>query len=243
MEWNKIYNMDCLEGMMMIPDRSVDLVVTDPPYEFVDSCGGGTFGNGRGKNLVEKGKGRMYHAQIEGIGNGFNRKIIEECARICKIPNMYFFCNKEQLPMYLNFAIEKKLHFDVLTWHKQNPIPMCSNKYLSDTEYVVFMRGVGAKVYGTFETKRKWWVTKKNIEDKKKWGHPTIKPLNIIQTLIINSSQEGGVILDPFMGSGTTAVAAIKEKRNYIGFEIEKKYYDICLKRIENEQIEQTLEL
>ena len=62
------------------------------------------------------------------------------------------------------------------------------------------------------------------------------KPLNIIQTLIFNSSSEGDIVLDPFIGSGTTAVAAMKEKRKYLGFEIEPKYFNIAKKKIENEQ-------
>ena len=68
------------------------------------------------------------------------------------------------------------------------------------------------------------------------WGHPTIKPLNIIRTLIVNSSREGEVVCDPFMGSGTTAVACIKENRRYIGFEIDSKYYEISQRRIEVER-------
>lgn len=63
-------------------------------------------------------------------------------------------------------------------------------------------------------------------------GHPTIKPLNIIRQLIVNSSREGGVVLDPFMGSGTTAVAALQEGRHYIGFELSKEYCDTAARRI-----------
>ena len=74
-----------------------------------------------------------------------------------------------------------------------------------------------------------------NSKDKNKYHHPTIKPLNFIQKLIRNSSKEKDLVLDPFMGSGTTAVAAIKEKRRYIGFETNKQYYDVALKRIEAE--------
>ena len=71
-----------------------------------------------------------------------------------------------------------------------------------------------------------------NIKDKKKYGHPTIKPLNIIETLIRNSSKEGEVILDPFLGSGTTAVAAINENRKYIGFELNEAFFSIAQNRI-----------
>ena len=97
------------------------------------------------------------------------------------------------------------------------------------------MRGKGARVYGSYETKRKYWVQQVNSADKKRYNHPTVKPLNIIQQMIVNSSQMGGVILDPFMGTGTTAVAAIREGRHFVGFEIEKSYHDTALARIKNE--------
>lgn len=74
------------------------------------------------------------------------------------------------------------------------------------------------------------------MEDKEKWGHPTIKPLNIMRTLVFNSSEEGQTVLDPFMGSGTTAIACIKEKRHFIGFELNKEYFDKAVKRINAEK-------
>ncbi|MCQ2310202.1 MAG: hypothetical protein MJZ64_00405 [Paludibacteraceae bacterium] len=230
MELNKIYNMDCLEGMRMLPDKCVDLVVTDPPYEFKDTTGGGTFGTCRGKSASKKG--RTYHAELTPISFGISDDILKEMLRVCKKPNIYLFCNKDQVPQYLNFGISNGLNFDILTWHKTDPTPMCGNKYLSDTEYIIFLRK-GASVYGTYETKKKYFIQPSISADiKELWHHPTIKPLNIIETLLINSSQEGEVVLDPFIGSGTTAVAAIKQKRNYIGYELNPDYFHICEKRV-----------
>lgn len=71
-----------------------------------------------------------------------------------------------------------------------------------------------------------------NIKDKTLYMHPTIKPLNIIENLIENSSRENEVILDPFMGSGTTGVACKLHKRSFIGFELEKQFFEIAEKRI-----------
>lgn len=122
-----------------------------------------------------------------------------------------------------------------MTWHKTNPLPACNNKYLSDTEYILYFRERGVKIFGNYSTKKKYFITGTNSESKK-FGHPTVKPLNIIQTLIFNSSSEGDIILDPFLGSGTTAVAAMKQKRKYLGFEIEPKYFQIANKRIIEEQ-------
>ncbi len=125
---------------------------------------------------------------------------------------------------------------DLLTWHKTNPTPMCSNKYLSDTEYLLFFREKGVKVNGSYDTKRKWYVSPLNVSDKKLYGHPTVKPLEITKNLIINSAPEGLPILDPFMGSGTTAVAAKELGFDYVGFEINPEYHLTALKRLSTKQ-------
>lgn len=231
LELDKIYNEDCLEGMKRIPDKSIDLIVTDPPYEFVgnnEKYGGrGAFGS----------VGRKYHSDLEnaGIIGGFDRDaIMNECKRVMKKLNIYIWCSKEQIKWYLNFFSEYNM--ELLTWHKLNPIPTCCNKYLSDTEYLLFFREKGVKVFGDFNTKKKYWLQEINVGDKHKWGHPTIKPLNIIRNLIVNSSLIGESVLDPFIGSGTTAIACIKEDRHFIGFEINKDYYESACKRIEWER-------
>lgn len=223
-ELNRIYNMDCLEGMKLIPDGSVDLVVADPPYELQQKSGAGAFGR----------KNRAYHQGIDHMQSGISNEMLDEMVRVCKHPNLYLFCSKEQLPQLLNYAVSHSLKYDLLTWHKTNPVPTCNNKYLSDTEYIVFMRK-GANLYGSYHTKRKYYISKTNVEDKKLYGHPTCKPLEIIRNFVVNSTETGGVVLDPFIGSGTTAVAALMENRNYIGFELEEKYFLKSVERIQDE--------
>lgn len=213
-----------------MPDKSVDLIVTDPPYQMESDGGGGCFGS----------KNRAYVNEISTMREGITQEYLDEMIRVCKTPNMYLFCSKDQLPQYLNYALEHNLRWDLLMWHKSNPIPACNNKYLSDTEYIVYMHK-DARIRGDYATKKKYWVTEINKKDKDKWKHPTIKPMQIIRTLIINSSDPGDIILDPFIGSGTTAVASIKENRRYIGFEIDKQYFDIATKRIETEKQQLTL--
>lgn len=95
----------------------------------------------------------------------------------------------------------------------------------------MFFREKGVKIYGEYKTKFTYYLTPLNQKDKKLFNHPTVKPLEIIQNFIINSSLEGEIVLDPFMGSGTTAVACINTNRNYIGFEIDERYYKIAEKR------------
>lgn len=235
-EIDKIYNEDCLEGLKRIPDKSVDLIITDPPYEFVgDKESYGKRGSG--------GKiGREYHKELQnaGIISGFQREsIMNECIRVMKKVNIYIWCSKIQIRWYLDFF--QGYNMELLCWHKPSCMPTCNNKYLSDTEYLLFFRENGAHLGGTCETKKKWWLQNANATDKEMWWHPTIKPLNIIQTIVFNSSEEGQTVLDPFIGSGTTAIACIREKRHFLGFELNKEYYDKACERIWLEQAQQTL--
>ena len=91
------------------------------------------------------------------------------------------------------------------------------------------------KVYGTAESKKTYFISAINISDKKIWEHPTIKPLTFVKNLIFNSTQENETVLDCFSGSGTTAVAALQLKRNFIAIELKDKYCELSRKRIELE--------
>ena len=188
MELDIIHNQDCLEGMRRMPAGCVDLCIADPPYAFKATTGGGAFGS----KSDDGQKGRAYHAELFPMSKGFTVDWLEEALRLLKVPNLYVFCSKDQVLQLLDYAAKRKLNSDILTWHKPNPVPTCSNKYLSDTEYIIYMRGKGVRVFGTYETKHKYWIQQVNAADKKLYGHPTIKPLNIIRQLIVNSSKTGG---------------------------------------------------
>lgn len=237
MDTNYIKLGDCLELLKEIPDNSIDLIVTDPPYEFQQGGGGGTFGS---KNRsYHKEYISLYHEEdknndLKFISKGFDLSLLDEFCRVLKKINIYIWCSKSQLGKIINYFEEKNCSIDLLTWHKTNPTPTCNNTYLSDTEYCIFAREKGVKLYGTYHTKKKYYITPINKSDKKLYNHPTIKPLKIIQNLIINSSNEGDIVLDPFLGSWTTAVASKMLKRQYIGFEINKDYFEIAQKRIDN---------
>ena len=228
---------DCLELMKDIPDESIDLVVIDPPYDFMSKHYGKSYsGDGAFGSL-----GRTYHKELESndIITGINEAVLQELIRVMKKVNIYIWCSKEQILKYINFF--KNYNMDLLTWHKTNPVPTCSNKYLSDTEYLLFFREKGVKIYGTYATKKKYYVTPTNKEDKKSYKHTTIKQVDIIENLIINSSKENDVVLDCFMGSGTTGVACKKLNRNFIGIELDEKYFEIAKKRIEETEEQLTL--
>ena len=115
-------------------------------------------------------------------------------------------------------------------------IPTCNEKYLSDLEYIFFAREKGVHIYGEYETKSKLYESPTNKSDKKKFLHFTIKPLRLIENLIINSSKEEEIVFDPFIGSGTTAVACKNLGRNFIGFEINQEWVNIANDRLNNTQ-------
>ncbi len=227
---NKIYNMDCIKGMKQMPNKSVDLVVTDPPY-LIETSGAGIY----------KQDDKQYVKELNEMKDGFSREVLDELCRVMKKINIYFFCSQKQIiPLLDYFAKEKKCNWNLLTWHKVNPVPACGNKYLTDTEFILFFREKGVRIYGEYKSKFTYYVTPLNQKDKKTYGHPTIKPLDIVSNFIINSSNEGDIVFDPFMGSGTTAVAAMKCNRNFLGYELNPDYYDICNKRIKEVEEEKS---
>lgn len=222
---NGIYLADCYEAIKQIPDKSIDLIVTDPPYELSVGHGSGAFG-------VKK---KLHYEQFVSLSNGINYAILDEFVRVLKKINLYIWCSKKQIDAIKRyFVTDRNCYYELICWHKPNVVPACNNKYMSDTEYCLFFREKGVKLYGTAETKATFYVQPINMVDKKRFQHPTIKPLNIIQNLIINSSKPGDIVLDPFVGSGTTAVAARNLGRQYIGFEINEKYYKIATNRLNN---------
>lgn len=219
----KLYKGDCLEMMKNIEDGSVDLVVTDPPYE-IATTGAGMY----------KQADKQYVKELNGMKDGFSEEVLDELCRVMKKINIYFFCSQKQIiPLLDYFVKKKKCNWNILSWHKTNPVPACGNKYLTDTEFILFFREKGVKVYGSFDTKRTWYATPLNQSDKKKYGHPTVKPLSILENLVVNSSQEGEVVLDCFMGSGSTGVACLNTNRNFIGIELDEGYFNIAQNRIE----------
>lgn len=157
--------------------------------------------------------------------------------------NAYFFCSKKQIPEYMRVYVGGlKCKFDIICWHKTNVPPTFANKYLPDTEYCLyFHKGKGKTAPKCYDDAKTYHISGINAKDKKKWGHPTIKPIDLVERLIRNSSSEGDVVLDPFIGSGTTAVAAMRLNRRFIGFELNKHYYNIACRRIADERNTNTL--
>lgn len=226
MEINKIYNENCLEGMKRIADNSIDLVVTDPPYTMTKrgkSCRPNWMPNNMGNNVfsddipnVKDWMGQVY-------------RVLSDKS------HFYTFVNINDITKYLQIANDLgfKIH-NIISMIKDTGMP--NRWYYKQTELVLFFRKGSAKPINDYTSRDNIKV----VMPKKKTGklHITQKPLNFIQLLITNSSRENEVILDPFMGSGTTAIACMNTGRNFIGFEMDKCYYDIACKRIESHKEE-----
>lgn len=223
METDKIYLGDANKLIKDIQDKSIDLIVTDPPYEIY------------GLHAAGICKDRHYLKQLQDgkLGSSFDMSILNEFVRVMKKINLYIWCNKEQIYDYLTFFVkERGCNFETIIWAKDNPPPFLNGHYLKDKEYCLYFWEQGVKVHPRFSTGKTVYVTPLNMEDKKKYAHPTIKPLNIVENMVENSSNEDELVLDPFSGSGTSCVAAKELGRHYIGFEIEPKWWKVSVDRL-----------
>lgn len=236
---NKIHRQDCFEGVGLLPDGCIDLICTDPPYDLRRIGGGGSIAT------ISGFKKSLNQLEESGIINGYDIEAFAQKVERLQYPNInaYFFCNKNQIPEYLRvYAGKLKCKFDLLCWHKPNAIPTYFNKYLTDTEYILyFRRGRGKCFPQSYSDAFTYFLGSINAKDKELWKHPTIKPIGLIERFIRNSSTVGDIVLDPFIGSGTTAVASVKLQRRYIGFENNPQYYQIACNRVRSCKMQATI--
>ena len=217
MELNKIYNNDCLEGMKHIPDNYVDITLTDIPYGVVSRKSNGL------KNL-DKGKADIFNMDMN--------ELLNEIYRVTE-GQIIIFCGKEQFSEIYKFFVNKKGTTRSIIWQKTNPSPMNGQHvYLSGVEHAVWFKPRGRKV---FNAHCKNTVFKYSNGSRK--IHPTQKNIDLFKELIADNSNEKEIVLDPFMGSGTTAIACMGTNRNYIGFELDETYHKKSLERIKNHEI------
>lgn len=249
---------DAYELIKEVPDKSIDLIYTDVPYLYKNGGGGSSdLGKRTTKKRLELmgvcddfeemledktkrtqalSQGRKYAETLEqnsNMENGFDFAILDEFCRVMKHIYIYIWCSKLQIfPLMKYFIDEKHCIFEILTWHKTNPTPSCNNCYPPDTEYCLLFREKGTGMGGNMKTLKKYYISPINKEDKDEYGHPTIKPIQFVKDMIFNSTKKGDVVLDTFMGSGTTAVACKELDRHYVGFELNPKYYQIAIDRV-----------
>ena len=219
---------DCLERMKEIPGGSVDMILTDPPYELSKSKGGGMMGKGGRKFMEEVREDGM----IDGIDTSM---FLDLCLHLFAKKQEFcgvFTCSTKQVLEYIQWAENKKFQYGIGVWHKTNPAPLCNYKYLNDVEYWIYIKGNKSKILGDYHSKSMVYTSKVNKKDKEKFGHPTCKPIGLIEKFIVNHSMEDFTILDPFMGSGTTGVACKNLNRKFIGIEMDGGYFDSAMGRI-----------
>jgi len=222
LELNEVYLMDCMEGMRQIPDESIDLILTDPPY-------GIDFLSNRTEN----------HKKIANDDFETWKKNlplwIDEFARVLTLSGCCCCCccGGGKTPVTAIFTMEfvKRLNLiQTVIWDKKT-IGL-GWKYRPSYETII----VGSKT----KTDYNWFTNRKTISNivrignviPQKGEHPTAKPIELMKHFIELHTEPGMVVLDPFMGHGTTAVAAIDLNRKYIGFEIDPDYYAAMQDRI-----------
>lgn len=223
---------NCFEAMNEINDHSVDLIIADPPYDLSVNHDGGKLYHNKG---FDKSNSDIVKA---GIDCSYDIKSFkDEVIRVMKYINVYFWCNKKQIPEYFNYYVnELGCKFEIICWHKTNALPTFNGKYLTDTEYCLYFFEEGHKLCNPtyYEDAKTFYMAPINQKDKKLYNHPTIKPVDLIERFIRVSSRPGDIILDPFMGSGTTGVAARNvTERNFIGIEINPEYFITAKSRID----------
>lgn len=247
LQFNKIYNMDCLEGMKLIPDNAIDLVITDPPFA-----------------IEFKAKRSNYHRTQSRVLEGYNEipkekyyaftvKWMKECFRILKKSgSMYVFSGWNNLQDILN-AIDNvgfitvnhiiwKYQFGVVTERKYvtshyHCLYVCKNddkrKFFPYARFGKDERtSEGRSLH--YEDKEDVWYIKREYwtGDQKT---PTKLPAELIKKILMYSSEKDDVVLDPFLGSGQVAVVSKLLGRQYIGFEIVKEYYEFAKNRLEKD--------
>lgn len=226
-ERNKIYNVDSYKAIKEIPDKSIDLIYTDIPYLF-ESGGSGT------SKVAKRIQNKKKELQQADIYNGIDYDLLNEFVRIQPKIYIYIWCSKLQILDIMNFFVKKhNCRFEILTWNKTNPTPQCNGAWLPDIEYCIAFKENGTPKYNDgYENKSKWYISGINKKDKDLYNHPTIKPLELVERHLKHSCKKGMVVFDPFLGSGTTAVACKELGIDYLGFEINKDYYNIACDRL-----------
>lgn len=217
-----LWNGNAVELLKTIETETIDLIVTDPPYKII------TGGDSNGKNSVRPKGILSGNRELMKFIPDFN-EWLPECFRVLKNgTHAYFMINSTNLTKML-IEVEKagfKIH-NILVWKKNNCTP--SQFYMKNCEYIIFCRKGKAKYIndmGGSKTVHEF----NNILGNK--IHPTEKPTELMKVYVKNSSNENDVVLDPFMGGGSTGVASLQLNRNFIGIEIDTNYFDIAQKRI-----------
>jgi len=243
-----LYQGDCLKVLKNIKDNSIDMIFADPPY-FLSS---GTFTCQNGKMVsVKKGEWDMGKSLEENLQ--FHCKWIKECKRILK-PNGTIWISGTYHSIYqCGYALQLNDYkiLNEIVWYKPNASPNLSCRFFTASHETLIWARKEKKGHHTFNyelVKNNDWpsdfLKKKGFQMRSVWAiytpkkeektfgkHPTQKSLDLLNRIILSSTKEGDLVLDPFTGSSTTGIAAIKNNRKFVGIDLEKEYLDLSIKR------------
>ena len=238
-----LYNGDCLEVMKAIPDNSIDLVATDCPYKIVSGGCRKIPKDGERETsgiLTSRHKDNKRTDWVDDVRTGkmFANNDIEfkdwlpDVYRVLKDKaHCYIMVNSRNLAELQKQAELAGFKFqNLLVWDKGNVTP--NRYYMQGFECILMLRKGGAKNINNLGSSNILKVP--NIIGNK--THPTEKPIDLMRILIENSTQPNEIVLDPFMGSGSTMIACLNTNRKGIGIELDKHYFDIASKRINEHQ-------
>ena len=233
----KLYNMNCMDAMKEIPSDSIDLVLTDPPYNL------GLFMKKRATNLKAMRDNFFVAAGWDDLA--FEDWVNEmdvmfgELARIIKSRgSVIIFMSIIKVETIIKIAEKHGFYYKTTgIWHKKNPMPRNMNlHFINSTEAWIYFIYNGHT--GTFNNQGKAFhdfiETSVTPAGERIFGkHPTQKPVQLMEYFITLLSNEGDIVFDPFSGSASSGVAALKHRRKYIGAEISEEYYMNSIKRLE----------
>lgn len=248
-ELNRIYNMDCLIGMRDIPDGSIDCVICDLPYSVLNKSNEKAWWDSIipiDELFSEYWRILKYNGPVILFCQGmFTARLMMSESKTWRYNLIWQkdrptgFLNANRMPM--------RSHEDIAVFYRSLPVynPQMRQGFPSHSRGHKHGKPNGNVCYGSYRieayskefTTEKYPISVLHFAKEKELGmHPTQKPLELIRWLVRTYSNEGDVILDNCMVSGTTAVACMRESRSYIGFELNKEYYDMCCRRIEKER-------
>lgn len=232
---------DTLELLQLMPSESINMIFADPPY-FLSN--GGISCQGGKQASVDKGnwdKGLTVEDKHE-----FNRKWIRECRRLLKPEGTIWISGTMHNIYSVGMALEQEGYkiLNNITWEKRNPPPNLGCRcFTHSTETVLWARPHQKKSHyfnyelmkslnGGKQMKDVWAGSLTPQIEKTEGKHPTQKPEYLLERIILASTEEGAILLDPFVGSGTTAVAGVRIGRKCIGIDADDEYLEIATKRL-----------
>ncbi len=241
-DFGELYLGDCFDILPKLPRASVDVIFADPPYFL--SNGGITCSGGR---QVSVNKGTWDEGYSLTQKHAFNRRWIRRCKRVLKDSGTIWISGTFHNIYSIGMALEQE-GFKILnniTWQKTNPSPnLACRSFTHSTETILWAKKdlKTAKHYFDYATMKEinggkqmkdvWTGSLTKKSEKSEGKHPTQKPEYLLDRIITASTRPQDVILDPFLGSGTTAVVAKKLQRRFIGIEKEEDYAQIAVRRL-----------